>query len=214
MEERWGAGADDVEDYFKREYPAKDRRDSGDRSRREDYRERERRGGDDGSRREEYRGRERRDGEEKLRRGGEERSRRDGDERARKSGGDRLRRSGEDRVRGDEDRKRGREDGYERRRREESPPPKEREVVPERDPVPEKPSGRSGGVYIPPFKLAQMMKDVDDKSSVQYQRMTWDALRKSINGLVNKVCPSCVVCFRWWILGLRVCMKDMLLLHL
>lgn len=51
----------------------------------------------------------------------------------------------------------------------------------------EKPAGRSGGVYVPPFKLAQMMKDVDDKSSMQYQRLTWDALRKSINGLVNKV---------------------------
>lgn len=48
-------------------------------------------------------------------------------------------------------------------------------------------SGRSGGVYIPPFKLARMMKEVEDKSSVEYQRMTWDALRKSINGLVNKV---------------------------
>ncbi|KAF3631187.1 Pre-mRNA-splicing factor CWC22 -like protein [Capsicum annuum] len=47
--------------------------------------------------------------------------------------------------------------------------------------------GRSGGVYIPPFKLARMMKEVQDKSSVEYQRMTWDALRKSINGLVNKV---------------------------
>ncbi|KAF8403851.1 hypothetical protein HHK36_011957 [Tetracentron sinense] len=47
--------------------------------------------------------------------------------------------------------------------------------------------GRSGGVYIPPFKLAQMMKEVEDKSSVEYQRLTWDALRKSINGLVNKV---------------------------
>ncbi|CAN0927846.1 Pre-mRNA-splicing factor CWC22 homolog [Linum grandiflorum] len=48
-------------------------------------------------------------------------------------------------------------------------------------------SGKSGGVYIPPFKLARMMKEVDDKSSVEYQRLTWDALRKSINGLVNKV---------------------------
>ncbi|KZV49715.1 hypothetical protein F511_30047 [Dorcoceras hygrometricum] len=47
--------------------------------------------------------------------------------------------------------------------------------------------GRSGGVYIPPFKLARMMKDIQDKSSIEYQRMTWDALRKSINGLVNKV---------------------------
>ncbi|KAI5062241.1 hypothetical protein GOP47_0022780 [Adiantum capillus-veneris] len=52
------------------------------------------------------------------------------------------------------------------------------------------PQGRSGGVYIPPFKLAQMMKEVQDKSSVEYQRMTWDALRKSINGLVNKVNAS------------------------
>eukprot|EP00250_Pteridium_aquilinum_P006297 c16243_g2_i1 orf=86-2392(+) len=54
----------------------------------------------------------------------------------------------------------------------------------------ELPQGRSGGVYIPPFKLAQMMKEVQDKSSVEYQRMTWDALRKSINGLVNKVNAS------------------------
>jgi pre-mRNA-splicing factor CWC22 len=54
----------------------------------------------------------------------------------------------------------------------------------------EQAAGRSGGVYVPPFKLAQMMRDVKDKSSVQYQRMTWDALRKSINGLVNKVNAS------------------------
>lgn len=47
--------------------------------------------------------------------------------------------------------------------------------------------GRSGGVYIPPFKLARMMNEIEDKSSLEYQRMTWDALRKSINGLVNKV---------------------------
>ncbi|XP_010031828.2 pre-mRNA-splicing factor CWC22 homolog [Eucalyptus grandis] len=47
--------------------------------------------------------------------------------------------------------------------------------------------GKSGGVYMPPFKLARMMKEVQDKTSVEYQRLTWDALRKSINGLVNKV---------------------------
>ncbi|KAH9608673.1 hypothetical protein KSS87_021890 [Heliosperma pusillum] len=47
--------------------------------------------------------------------------------------------------------------------------------------------GRTGGVYIPPFKLARMMKEIDDKASAEYQRLTWDALRKSINGLVNKV---------------------------
>lgn len=54
----------------------------------------------------------------------------------------------------------------------------------------EKALGRSGGVYVPPFKLAQMMKDLQDKSSLEYQRMSWDALRKSINGLVNKVNAS------------------------
>jgi pre-mRNA-splicing factor CWC22 len=46
---------------------------------------------------------------------------------------------------------------------------------------------RTGGAYVPPFKLARMMQAVDDKSSKEYQRLTWDALRKSINGLINKV---------------------------
>jgi len=47
--------------------------------------------------------------------------------------------------------------------------------------------GRSGGVYIPPFKLARMQEEIEDKTSKEYQRQTWEALRKSINGLVNKV---------------------------
>ncbi|KAI3892471.1 hypothetical protein MKX03_012689 [Papaver bracteatum] len=47
--------------------------------------------------------------------------------------------------------------------------------------------GRRGGVYIPPYKLARMIRDVEDKSSPEYQKLSWDALRKSINGLVNKV---------------------------
>ncbi|KAI4338150.1 hypothetical protein L6164_016496 [Bauhinia variegata] len=51
-------------------------------------------------------------------------------------------------------------------------------------------SSETGGVYIPPFKLGRMMKQVEDKSSVEYQRLTWDALKKSINGLVNKVNAS------------------------
>ncbi len=50
--------------------------------------------------------------------------------------------------------------------------------------------GRTGGVYVPPFKLAQMKRDVEDKASEEYQRMTWEALRKSINGFVNKVWMS------------------------
>ncbi|CAN1196824.1 Pre-mRNA-splicing factor CWC22 [Linum perenne] len=45
--------------------------------------------------------------------------------------------------------------------------------------------GAGAGVYLPPFKRA--MEEVDDKSSVEYQKLSWDALKKSINGLVNKV---------------------------
>ena len=65
--------------------------------------------------------------------------------------------------------------------------------------VPSVPSGRSlakdgttrtGGAYVPPFKLARMMRETTDKSSAEYQRMSWDALKKSINGLVNKVNAS------------------------
>ncbi|KAG6533244.1 hypothetical protein ZIOFF_007110 [Zingiber officinale] len=47
--------------------------------------------------------------------------------------------------------------------------------------------GRTGGIYIPPHRMAQLMREVQDKSSEAYQRLSWDALRKSINGLVNKV---------------------------
>jgi len=47
--------------------------------------------------------------------------------------------------------------------------------------------GRSGGVYIPPFKMARLQKEIEDKTSPEYQRQAWEALRKSINGLVNKV---------------------------
>lgn len=47
--------------------------------------------------------------------------------------------------------------------------------------------GRTGGVYIPPFKMARLRKQIQDKSSEQYQRLAWDDLRKGINGVVNKV---------------------------
>mmetsp|Transcript_18928 Transcript_18928/g.34313 ORF Transcript_18928/g.34313 Transcript_18928/m.34313 type:complete len:574 (-) Transcript_18928:169-1890(-) len=50
--------------------------------------------------------------------------------------------------------------------------------------------GRTGGVYVPPFKLARLMSEVTNKSSVEYQRLTWEALKKSINGIINKVNSS------------------------
>ena len=45
----------------------------------------------------------------------------------------------------------------------------------------------AGGAYIPPARLRQMQAQIQDKSSVAYQRIAWEALKKSINGLVNKV---------------------------
>jgi pre-mRNA-splicing factor CWC22 len=48
-------------------------------------------------------------------------------------------------------------------------------------------TGRTGGVYIPPFKMRMIEKQMKDKSSEQYQRLTWDAIKKSLNGIVNKV---------------------------
>jgi pre-mRNA-splicing factor CWC22 len=53
-----------------------------------------------------------------------------------------------------------------------------------------KTNGRAGGAYVPPFKLAQMLREIRDKSSPEYQRITWEALKKSINGLVNKINSS------------------------
>ena len=45
-------------------------------------------------------------------------------------------------------------------------------------------------MYIPPAKLAAMLKDVNDPNTKEYQRMTWEALKKSINGLINKINTS------------------------
>ena len=46
---------------------------------------------------------------------------------------------------------------------------------------------RSGGTYIPPAKLRALQAQITDKKSKEYQRMAWEALKKSINGLINKV---------------------------
>ncbi|KAL6642448.1 hypothetical protein ACP70R_020629 [Stipagrostis hirtigluma subsp. patula] len=84
-----------------------------------------------------------------------------------------------------DDRRRREDDRDERRR---SPEKREPTPLPPPPPLlPEMIPGRTGGIYIPPFRMAQMMREVEDKSSTEYQRLTWDALKKSINGLVNKV---------------------------
>ncbi|CAL8102770.1 unnamed protein product [Calicophoron daubneyi] len=47
--------------------------------------------------------------------------------------------------------------------------------------------GRTGGAYIPPARLRQMQAQITDKSSEAYQRIAWEALKKSIHGFINKV---------------------------
>ncbi|KAK5467791.1 pre-mRNA-splicing factor cwc22 [Exophiala xenobiotica] len=46
---------------------------------------------------------------------------------------------------------------------------------------------RSGGTYIPPARLRALQAEITDKTSKEYQRMAWEALKKSINGLINKI---------------------------
>lgn len=41
---------------------------------------------------------------------------------------------------------------------------------------------------MPPHKLRELQAGITDKGSEQYQRLTWQALKKSLNGLINKVC--------------------------
>lgn len=48
-------------------------------------------------------------------------------------------------------------------------------------------TSRTGGAYIPPAKLRMMQENITDKSSAAYQRIAWEALKKSIHGYINKV---------------------------
>ena len=58
-------------------------------------------------------------------------------------------------------------------------------------PIPQKKDiiTRAGGVYIPPHRLRQQQEEASktDSKSTQFQRFMWEALRKSINGIINKV---------------------------
>lgn len=52
---------------------------------------------------------------------------------------------------------------------------------------------RTGGIYVPPSKLKALEKEAqlpEDKNSKEYQRLMWNALKKSINGLINKANTS------------------------
>ena len=47
----------------------------------------------------------------------------------------------------------------------------------------------AGGVYMPPFKMRAILDELkqSDKGSEANQKYMWEMLRKSINGIVNKV---------------------------
>lgn len=51
-------------------------------------------------------------------------------------------------------------------------------------------TSRTGGAYIPPAKLRMMQAEITDKTSAAYQRIAWEALKKSIHGYINKVNTS------------------------
>ncbi|XP_071482866.1 pre-mRNA-splicing factor CWC22 homolog, partial [Diadema antillarum] len=71
--------------------------------------------------------------------------------------------------------------GDEEESKENAPPPVKKKKA-EPDPI----LTKTGGAYIPPAKLRMMQAQITDKTSVAYQRISWEALKKSINGLVNK----------------------------
>ncbi len=82
------------------------------------------------------------------------------------------------RDRREEDRKRRHAEAEEKRQKEEAEKKRrEQETL----------TTRTGGAYIPPAKLRAMQEAITDKSSAQFQRLAWEALKKSINGLINKV---------------------------
>ncbi|XP_038862902.1 pre-mRNA-splicing factor CWC22 homolog isoform X1 [Salvelinus namaycush] len=123
------------------------------------------------------------------------RSRSRSQERDRRYGGGDYGRSREDDRNRDRyyERQSSRDRAAEFRRRGRSPSPAKKDPAAEEPPVKKKKEEldpiltRTGGAYIPPAKLRMMQAQITDKSSLAYQRMSWEALKKSINGLINKV---------------------------
>lgn len=51
-------------------------------------------------------------------------------------------------------------------------------------------TSKTGGAYIPPAKLRMLQAEITDKSGTAYQRIAWEALKKSIHGYINKINTS------------------------
>jgi len=107
---------------------------------------------------------------------------RDGDRDRRPRPGSRYTSNDRANDRRDDDRygRRREEKEKERRKDEPSNSAAKKEDVANDQPPKKETTGRTGGVYIPPFKLALMQKELKDPSSVEYQKMTWEALKKSL----------------------------------
>lgn len=76
---------------------------------------------------------------------------------------------------------------HDRRREDAAPPSKEEKEAAAKAEYEKLLNMRSGGTYIPPARLRALQSQITDKTSKEYQRMAWEALKKSINGLINKV---------------------------
>ncbi len=133
---------------------------------------------------------------EERKRDGEDEERKDGDKRRRSRSRERRRRrrrrsrsSSSSSARG-RDRKRSRRERREeerKKREEEEEARKKKEEEERKKREREMLTTRTGGAYIPPAKLRAMQDQITDKASAQFQRLAWEALKKSINGLINKV---------------------------
>lgn len=49
---------------------------------------------------------------------------------------------------------------------------------------------RAGGTYVPPARLRALQAAFQEKGTKEHQRIAWETLKKSINGLINKVNKS------------------------
>lgn len=106
-------------------------------------------------------------------------------ERGRDRDHDQPRRKGGDSYRPDRPRGRDRE----LPRRERTPPPvptEEQKQAAAKAEYDRLINARSGGTYIPPARLRALQAQITDKTTKEWQRMAWEALKKSINGLINK----------------------------
>ena len=71
-------------------------------------------------------------------------------------------------------------------------PPKTPNILPsdiEETSLPKNPL-KIGEKYIPPYKMNKIIEEIRTKNntkSEEYQKIMWDLLSKSINGIVNKV---------------------------